>query len=132
MRVMIVEDEPHIVESLSFIFRREGWDVDSALDGTTAIERLLSKPPDVLLLDIMLPPLSGFEVLKQVRREPTLQFLPVIVLTAKGQEKDRHTALQLGADIFLTKPFANRDIVRQVRELAAGSGRPASSPWARR
>ena len=119
MRVMIVEDEPIIVESLSFVFSREGWEVAAALDGDTAIERLLSAPPDVLVLDVMLPPHSGFEVLKRVRSEPGLKHLPVIVLTAKGQEKDRHTALRLGADAFVTKPFSNRDIVRQVRDLAA-------------
>lgn len=119
MRVMIVEDEPNIVESLSFVFSREGWEVAAALDGDTAIERLLSTPPDVLVLDVMLPPHSGFEVLKRVRSEPGLKHLPVIVLTAKGQEKDRHTALRLGADAFVTKPFSNRDIVQQVRDLAA-------------
>lgn len=119
MRVMIVEDEPNIVESLSFVFSREGWQVTAALDGDTAIERLLGEPPDVLVLDVMLPPHSGFEVLKRVRKEPSLRHLPVIVLTAKGQEKDRHTALRLGADAFVTKPFSNRDIVQQVRDLAA-------------
>ncbi|MGF1628725.1 MAG: response regulator transcription factor [Kiloniellaceae bacterium] len=119
MRVMIVEDEPNIVESLSFVFGREGWQVTAALDGDTAIERLLGEPPDVLVLDVMLPPHSGFEVLKRVRKEPSLRHLPVIVLTAKGQEKDRHTALRLGADAFVTKPFSNRDIVQQVRDLAA-------------
>jgi DNA-binding response OmpR family regulator len=119
MRVMIVEDEPNIVESLSFVFSREGWQVTAALDGDTAIERLLGEPPDVLVLDVMLPPHSGFEVLKRVRKEPGLRDLPVIVLTAKGQEKDRHTALRLGADAFVTKPFSNRDIVQQVRNLAA-------------
>jgi DNA-binding response OmpR family regulator len=119
MRVMIVEDEPNIVESLSFVFSREGWQVTAALDGDTAIELLLGEPPDVLVLDVMLPPHSGFEVLKRVRKEPGLRDLPVIVLTAKGQEKDRHTALRLGADAFVTKPFSNRDIVQQVRDLAA-------------
>lgn len=119
MRVMIVEDEPNIVESLSFVFSREGWQVAAALDGDTAIERLLSAPPDILVLDVMLPPHSGFEVLKRVRSEASLKHLPVIVLTAKGQEKDRHTALRLGADAFITKPFSNRDIVQQVRDLAA-------------
>lgn len=119
MRVMIVEDEPNIVESLSFVFSREGWQVAAALDGDTAIERLLSEPPDVLVLDVMLPPHSGFEVLKRIRSEPGLRHLPVIVLTAKGQETDRHTALRLGADAFVTKPFSNRDIVQQVRDLAA-------------
>lgn len=128
MRIMIVEDEPNIVESLSFVFGREGWQVVTALDGDTAIAQLLSEPPDIVVLDVMLPPHSGFEVLKRLRNEPRLKRLPVIVLTAKGQEKDRHTALRLGADAFITKPFSNRDIVRQVRELtgseqeAGGSG----------
>jgi DNA-binding response OmpR family regulator len=118
MRVMIVEDEPNIVESLSFVFSREGWQVAAALDGDTAIERLLSEPPDILVLDVMIPPHSGFEVLKRVRSEASLKGLPVLVLTAKGQEQDRHTALRLGADAFVTKPFSNRDIVQHVRELA--------------
>lgn len=121
MRVMIVEDEPNIVESLSFVFSREGWQVAAALDGETAFERLLSEPPDVLVLDVMLPPLNGFEVLKRLRNEPSLKHLPVLVLTAKGQEKDRHTAMRLGADAFITKPFSNRHIVQQVRELAGVS-----------
>ncbi len=127
MRVMIVEDEPNIVESLSFVFSREGWQVAAALDGDTAIERLLSEPPDVLVLDVMIPPHSGFEVLKRVRSEASLKKLPVLVLTAKGQEQDRHTALRLGADAFVTKPFSNRDIVQHVRELAGGEHRPAPS-----
>lgn len=124
MRVMIVEDEPNIVESLSFVFSREGWQVAAALDGDTAIERLLSEPPDVLVLDVMIPPHSGFEVLKRVRSEASLKTLPVLVLTAKGQEQDRHTALRLGADAFVTKPFSNRDIVQHVRELAGSAHRP--------
>jgi DNA-binding response OmpR family regulator len=127
MRVMIVEDEPNIVESLSFVFSREGWQVAAALDGETAIERLLSEPPDVLVLDVMLPPLNGFEVLKRLRSEPSLKHLPVLVLTAKGQEKDRHTAMRLGADAFVTKPFSNRDIVQQVRELAGIADRTAEA-----
>lgn len=126
MRVMIVEDEPNIVESLSFVFSREGWQVAAALDGDTAIERLLSEPPDVLVLDVMIPPHSGFEVLKRVRSEASLKHLPVLVLTAKGQEQDRHTALRLGADAFVTKPFSNRDIVQHVRELAGSERSPAA------
>lgn len=127
MHVMIVEDEPNIVESLSFVFSREGWQVAAALDGETAIERLLSEPPDVLVLDVMLPPHSGFEVLKRVRSEASLKNLPVLVLTAKGQEQDRHTALRLGADAFVTKPFSNRDIVQHVRELG-GLDEAATGP----
>lgn len=119
MRVMIVEDEPNIVESLHFLFRREGWQVSVALDGKAAIESLLREPPDALVLDIMLPPPGGFEILKRVRREPALSGLLVVVLTAKGQEKDRHAAFSLGADAFVTKPFSNRGLVQQLHELFA-------------
>src|SRR3546814_15254273 len=117
MRVMIVEDEPNIVESLSFVFGREGWTVASALDGDTAMGRLLSEPPDVPVLDVMLPPHSGFEVLKRVRREPGLRDLPVLVLTTRGQAWERHTALALGADAFVTKPSSHHDIVNTARVL---------------
>jgi len=117
MRVMIVEDEPNIVEALSFLFGREGWQVSVALDGETAIEALLSDPPDALVLDIMLPPPGGLEILKRVRHEPILNGLPVVVLTAKGQEKDRYAALRLGADAFVTKPFSNLGLVQQLHEL---------------
>src|SRR3546814_11785044 len=89
MKVMIVEDEPNIVESLTFVFGREGWQVAAALDGTTAIDRLLHEPPDILVLDVMLPPHSGFEVLTRIRSEPALRPLPVNVLPAKGPETDR-------------------------------------------
>src|SRR3546814_4936712 len=75
MKVMIVEDEPNIVESLTFVFGREGWQVAAALDGNTAIDRLLHEPPDILVLDVMLPPHSGFEVLKRIRSEPALRHL---------------------------------------------------------
>src|SRR3546814_6673434 len=84
----------------------------SALDGDTAMGRLLSEPPDVLVLDIMLPPHSCFEVLKRVRREPGLRDLPVLVLTARGQERDRHTALRLGADAFVKD---RKTVVRGTR-----------------
>lgn len=124
MRVMIVEDEPNIVESLSFLFRREGWQVSVALDGEAAIDSLLAEPPDALVLDIMLPPPGGFEILKRVRREPALSALLVVVLTAKGQEKDRTAALRLGADAFITKPFSNRALVQQLHELAARRAAP--------
>lgn len=115
--VLIAEDEPNILESLSFLLGREGWKVTSALDGNAALERLRGDLPDVIILDIMLPQRNGFEILKQIRADPRTRRLPVIVLTAKGQEKDRKTAEEMGANAFVTKPFSNRDVVEQVRRL---------------
>ncbi|MEM6438430.1 MAG: response regulator [Pseudomonadota bacterium] len=117
-RVLIAEDEPHIVESLRFILSREGYDVADAADGEAAWDSLDAAPPDVLILDVMLPRLNGFDLLRRLRADPRAAALPVIVLTAKGQEQDRRTALAAGADAFITKPFSNRDVVEHVRRFA--------------
>ena len=119
--VLIVEDEPNIVESLTFILKREGCPVTAIFDGEAVLETLLIKKPDVVILDVMLPKLNGFEVLKRLKADPILKVIPVMVLTAKGQDKDRKTAEDLGADAFVTKPFSNRDVVARVMELAAAS-----------
>ncbi len=117
-RVLIAEDEPHIVESLSFVLRRDGYEVSAALDGEAAMHSLRSNPPDMMILDVMLPKLNGFEVLKRVKSDPVLKSIPVIILTAKGQAQDRRMAEEIGVDGFMTKPFSNSDIVAQVRRLA--------------
>ncbi|MCC6870362.1 MAG: response regulator [Burkholderiales bacterium] len=118
-RVLIAEDEPHIVESLSFVLQREGFAVVSVLDGEAALRYLRSQAPDLVILDLMLPRMNGFEVLKAVKADPALQAIPVLILTAKGQAHDRRMAEEIGADSFMTKPFSNRDIVAQVRRLTA-------------
>ena len=118
-KVLIAEDEPHIVESLSFVLTREGFDVTSTGDGETAFARLCDARPDLMILDIMLPRMNGFEVLRRVRADPALRTLPVIVLTAKGQLQDRLRAAEIGADAFISKPFANRDVVERVRALVS-------------
>lgn len=115
IRVLIAEDDPHIVESLSFVLGREGFEVSAALDGEDALRRLQSEPPDVVILDVMLPGRDGFEVLKALKADPALRALPVIVLTAKGQAHDRRMAEQMGATGFMTKPFSNTDVVDAVR-----------------
>ena len=116
-RVLIVEDEPHIIESLSFVLGREGFLVSSALDGEAAVEVLRRDPPDLVILDVMLPRLNGFEVLKLAKADPALKSIPVIVLTAKGQQQDRRLAEEIGSDGFMTKPFSNRDVIDNVRRL---------------
>ncbi len=119
LSVLIAEDEPHIVESLSFVLELEGYAVRAALDGEAALRELRSSAPDLLILDLMLPRLNGFEVLKTAKADPTLRQIPVIVLTAKGQAQDRRMVEEIGAEGFMTKPFSNREIVQRVRELAA-------------
>jgi DNA-binding response OmpR family regulator len=119
-RVLIVEDEPNIVESLSFMLRRGGYEVASVLDGAAALAHLRSAPTDLLILDLMLPGLNGFEVLKEVKADSALEALPVLILTAKGQSQDRRLAEEIGVDAFMTKPFSNRELMETVSRLAGG------------
>jgi DNA-binding response OmpR family regulator len=116
-RVLIAEDEPNIVESLSFVLRRAGYDVTSVLDGEAALAELRARQPALMILDLMLPRLNGFEVLKAVKADPALRGMPVLILTAKGQTQDRRRAQEIGVDAFMTKPFSNRDIMDEVRRL---------------
>ncbi|GJL81309.1 MAG: hypothetical protein DHS20C01_09430 [marine bacterium B5-7] len=116
-RVLIAEDEPHLVESLSFILERCGYEVAAVTDGKDVFDRVVSYRPDVIVLDIMLPNRNGFELLKQFKSDNELTSIPILMLTAKGQEQDRATALSLGAEAFITKPFSNRDVVSCVDGL---------------
>lgn len=120
-RVLLAEDEPNIVESLTFLLERAGFDVAAEADGRTALAAALGDPPDVLILDVMLPGADGFAVLRALRADPRGRRLPVIMLTAKGQREDRETALGCGADLFITKPFSNAEVVAAVNRLASGA-----------
>ena len=119
-RILIVEDEPNIVESLSFILGRAGFEVDTISDGAEALERLRRQSFSALVLDIMLPGMNGIDVLKAIRSDNALSSLPVMVLTAKGQASDRRAAEAIGADAFVTKPFSNAEVVERVSRLAEG------------
>jgi len=121
-RVLITEDEPNIVESLTFILKRAGYDVSAVADGEAAVRRLRGDPPDIMILDLMLPKLNGFDVLKLVKTDTLLRSLPVLVLSAKGQAYDRQLAEEIGADAFVTKPFSNRDIIEQIGRLCPAAG----------
>jgi DNA-binding response OmpR family regulator len=115
--VLIAEDEPHLVESLTFILGREGYEVTTALDGEAALQKIWATTPDLVILDVMLPKMNGFDILKKIRSSDALKSLRVIILTAKGQRQDRDTAEDIGADLFLTKPFSNKEVVRAVNKL---------------
>ncbi len=120
-RVLLAEDEPNIVESIRFLLDRAGHDVSVCDNGRMALESTLESPPDVLVLDVMLPGMDGFEVLRHLRADGRAEGLPVLVLTAKGQREDRERALEAGADLFITKPFSNADLVDAVHQLAGRS-----------
>ncbi len=123
--VLIAEDEPSILESLDFILRRAGWSIESVTDGEAVLERVRRTPPRVLVLDVMLPKRSGFDVLKQLRADLETRALPVLILTAKGQQQDRRIAEELGADGFVTKPYSNAEVVGAVRALLGENDREA-------
>ena len=116
-RVLLIEDEANIAEAIRFILTRDGWDVTIHADGATALDRLRALRPDALVLDVMLPGLSGYEILDALRADSMLADLPVLILTARGQEREREMAAARGATLFMTKPFANADILASLRQL---------------
>lgn len=117
--ILIAEDEPAILDPVSFILERAGWRVETVTDGEAALNSVRRRPPRLLVLDIMLPRRSGLDVLRTVRADPGLADIPVLILTARGQSHDRQLALDLRADGFITKPFANDAVIDEVRRLIA-------------
>ncbi|WP_246479067.1 response regulator transcription factor [Kaustia mangrovi] len=117
-QILIVEDESNIVESLRFILEQAGFEVEIVSDGKAALSRLRRDRFGAVVLDLMLPGMNGFDVLKAMRADAELASLPVLVLTAKGQAQDRKTAEAIGANAFITKPFSNAEVVEQVRALS--------------
>ncbi|MEQ3626842.1 MAG: response regulator [Celeribacter sp.] len=115
--VLLVEDEPNIIEAIRFILSRDGWRVETHADGSTALEAVSRRMPDVVILDVMLPNRSGFDILRDLRAAPDTTDLPVLMLTAKGQGKDRELAERLGANRFMTKPFSNAEVLAALRDL---------------
>lgn len=117
-RVLLAEDEPNIVESISFLLKRAGLDVDTETDGKAALSSALRNMPDVLILDVMMPGMDGFEALRRLRADERGRDVPVVVLSAKGQRTMRETAEEAGANVFMAKPFSNKELVDTVLRLA--------------
>ena len=117
-RVLLIEDEPNIIQAISFILSRDGWRVDTHADGATAIDEVARRGPDVVILDVMLPNRSGFDILQDLRANPETKDLPVLMLTARGQKRDRELAERYGASEFMTKPFSNSEVLDTVRALS--------------
>lgn len=116
-RVLLIEDEPNIIEAIRFILSRDGWSVDVHSDGATAVDAVGQRKPDIVILDVMLPNRSGYDILAELRDAEGTRDLPVLMLTARGQKKDREMAERFGASRFMTKPFSNADVLNSVREL---------------
>jgi DNA-binding response OmpR family regulator len=121
-RILIVDDEPNIVLSLEFLMKREGWEVESAAEGEGALLALQRRLPDLVILDVMLPGMSGFDLCERIRSDPRWQGLRILMLTAKGRETEVNKGLRLGADRYVTKPFSTRELVAQVRQLLGDPG----------
>lgn len=116
-KVLIVDDEPNIAISVEFLMRREGFEVLVARDGEEGLARIRADRPDLVVLDVMMPKLDGFEVCKAVRADPTLAGVRILMLTAKGRAAEISKGLSLGADDYIPKPFATRELVAKVKEL---------------
>ena len=117
-RVLLIEDEPNIIEAISYILSKDGWTVHTHSDGETAMDKVMQGVPDLIILDVMLPGRSGYDILRDLRAAPETADVPVMMLTARGQAKDREMAASLGATQFMTKPFSNAEVLESVRTLA--------------
>lgn len=116
-RVLVIEDDKDIVELVRYNLEKDGFQVQSSGDGASGLAQIRKAQPDLLVLDLMLPKLSGLEICKEVRKDVSLNRLPILILTAKGEESDRIVGLELGADDYVTKPFSPRELAARVKAL---------------
>jgi phosphate regulon transcriptional regulator PhoB len=116
-RILVIEDDRDIVELVRYNLEKDGYQVFTATDGALGMAQVKKSPPDLLVLDLMLPKLSGLEICKEIRRDAALNRLPILILTARGEEADRVVGLELGADDYVTKPFSPREFVARVKAL---------------
>ncbi len=116
-RIQIIEDDKDIVELVRYNLEKEGFQVTASGDGLSGLANIRKSPPDLLILDLMLPKLSGLDICREVRRDTALNRLPLLMLTARGDEPDRVVGLELGADDYVTKPFSPRELVARIKAL---------------
>lgn len=115
--VLVVDDEPNIVLSLEFLMTKAGYEVRVARDGNAALEAVVEKTPDLILLDLMIPGRDGYDVCQTLRRSQEWASIPIIMLTAKGREVEKEKGLALGANDYVTKPFSTTELTARVKEL---------------
>jgi DNA-binding response OmpR family regulator len=120
--ILIVDDEPNIVVSLDYLMKREGYSTTIAHDGEGALWALGERTPDLIILDVMLPKLNGFDVCEAIRAKPEWRDIKILMLSAKGRDTDVAKGLRLGADAYVTKPFSTKDLVAQIAQLLRKQG----------
>ena len=123
-KVLIVDDEPNIVAALEYLLARNGYEVRSAPNGEQALREVEAFAPDLVLLDIMMPQQSGYEVCQRIRERPEWSRIRILMLSAKGREAEVSKGLSLGADLYITKPFSNAELVARIGELLGDSRTP--------
>ena len=123
-RVLIADDEPNIVTSLVFLMTKGGYEVEVARNGDEALALLDTFRPDLVLLDVMMPRRSGYEICQKMRERPDWAHIKVVMLSAKGREAEVSKGISLGADVYVTKPFSNRELVAQVADLLGEGTKP--------
>jgi two-component system alkaline phosphatase synthesis response regulator PhoP len=129
LKVLVCDDERHIVRLIQVNLEREGYKVVTAYDGKEGLEKVRTEKPDLMVLDVMMPYMDGFEVLKALRRDADTADLPVIMLTAKAQDKDVFEGYTYGADMYLTKPFNPRELIAFVKRISSGGNDGGSSRY---
>ena len=120
-KILIADDEPNILISLEFLMKREGFEVVLARDGQEAIDAIVRERPALVLLDVMMPVKTGFDVCHEVRAHEAVRDTLIVMLTAKGRDTDVAKGLALGANAYMTKPFSTKELVQKVRELLGGA-----------
>ena len=120
-KVLIVDDELNIVTALEFLLQKSGYEVMAAQNGDEALQRVESFAPDLVLLDVMMPRISGYEVCRRMRERPEWKHIKIIMLSAKGREAEVSKGVSLGADLYVTKPFSNNELVGKIGELLGGA-----------
>lgn len=118
-KVLIVDDEPNILSALEFLLEREGYQVDKAFDGVQALEAAGRFLPDIVVLDVMMPGMDGFEVARRLRQLPALEYTKIVFLTAKGTRHDKAAGYSSGGEYYLIKPFDNEAFVNTIHEIMA-------------
>ena len=126
-KVLIVDDEPNIVAALEYLLQRSGYEVRSAPNGEEALRQVESFGPDLVLLDVMMPQRSGYDVCQRIRERPEWNRIRILMLSARGRDAEVNKGLSLGADLYITKPFSNAELVARIGELL-GDQEPAGRP----
>ena len=116
-KILVVDDNPTIIRALTFTLKKEGYNVSSVTNGEEALEEIKKSKPALIFLDIMMPKKNGYEVCQEIKSDPELKDIHVLMLTAKGQQRDRNKGLEVGVDEYMTKPFSPSKVVARVRDI---------------